>query len=480
MFCGCKKELDINQNPNEPSLGDGTPAVVFPIGVLATTGYVGGNLEIIGGMWSQFFTQSANAQQYTDVDSYAIPNADLLLELTWDNLYANGLENYQFVIESADSAQDWMYYLMGTVMKAYTAEVLADVWDQIPYSQALQGGDDQDPKFDSGHAVYEALLASLDTALDKDLNAPTNSTPTASQDPLFAGNAGDWVAFANTLKLKMYLRMVNAYPAEAQAGVTALVSGGATFLTMDASFTNFTDNPGLENPLYDENIREQNTNSNLRASTTLVSWLQANNDPRITYFFGSTNPGSINQGDYHGSNPAYETAAVFVETPLDPVEFISAAESYFLQAEAAVRYFGGAGAQALYESGVTAAFNAVGMDAGPYIAPGGVYAWGAEVEGGKTLTPLQQIIRQKWVSCVFGCHGLESFLEQNRTGFPLQSPVYSTSGAYIPGQIVVAKNSVLPAGDLPRRLIFPQGEVGRNTNTPTTVPENVPVWWGLQ
>jgi hypothetical protein len=50
---GCKKDLNINQNPNFPTLDQGTPALVFPVGVLATTGKVAGDLAIVGGMWGE-------------------------------------------------------------------------------------------------------------------------------------------------------------------------------------------------------------------------------------------------------------------------------------------------------------------------------------------------------------------------------------------------------------------------------------------
>ena len=240
---------------------------------------------------------------------------------------------------------------MGTVMKAYTAEVLVDAYDAMPYTDALQGTANLEPKFDSGFAIYQALLTS-DSAVSLDFTAPSNSTPSAAQDPVFAGDPGSWVAFANTLELKMYLRMVNAQPTLAQAGITALINNGATFLTKDAAFTTFTDNPGLENPFYEQNIRQQNTNSNLRASATFVSWLEANNDTnRLIAFFGSSSPGVVNQGDYHGGDPSYSLAAIFAQSSTDPVEYISTAESYFLQAEADVRFFGGANLRPCMKTG---------------------------------------------------------------------------------------------------------------------------------
>jgi hypothetical protein len=478
---GCKKYLNINQNPNFPTLTQGTPSLVFPVAVLATTAKVGGDLEILGGFWSEHITQAALSQQYTEADSYNIQNTDVFSQSPWAILFTDALKNYQYVIDQADTLKDWNFYLLGTVMKAYTTEVLVDLYDQIPYSQAVLGANQLNPPFEGGESIYQSLLSEIDNALSKDFKASTVTAP-GTQDLIYGGNMTSWKIFANTLKLKMYLRMINKDPARANAGITALLSSGAPFISSasgGASVTNFTDAPGLDNPLYEQNIRQLNTQVNLRASNTFVSWLHANSDPRINDFFGPNPVTGINQGDFRNISPAYTSASVFVETPKDPVDFISVAESYFLQAEADFRYNGGANAQSLYEQGVTAAFAALGEDASSFIAPGGAYAWGAETEGGVTLTPIQQIIRQKWASCAHGCHGIESYFERNRTGFPLQSPVYSNDPAYVPGQIVVSATSVLPPGQLPKRVVFPYDETSRNTKSPAPVPETTPVWWSL-
>src|SRR5581483_3795900 len=137
--------------------------------------------------------------------------------------------------------------------------------------------------------------------------------------------------------------------------------------------------PGLENPLYEQNIFQLNTAVNLRASVTMLSWLNANSDPRVNYYYTSQDPSGaligINQGDFRSINTTYPNAAVFTETPKDPVELISVAESYFLQAEADVRYNGGLNAATLYNAGVSTAFAYTGNDASSFIAPGGAYAW---------------------------------------------------------------------------------------------------------
>ena len=74
-----------------------------------------------------------------------------------------------------------------------------------------------------------ALLASLDSALNQNFNAATNTQPGA-EDYIFGGDMDQWRAFANTLKLKMYLRMVNAKPDVAEAGIKALYDANADFL----------------------------------------------------------------------------------------------------------------------------------------------------------------------------------------------------------------------------------------------------------
>ncbi len=472
MGVSCKKQLDVNQNPNVPTLSQGNVDLVFPAAVLATVGKVGGDLTILGGLWSQVFTQAALANQYRYLDSYDVKSTDF--NASWDVLYSSGLKNYKYVIDQAKTSQNWSYYLMGNVMNAYTTEILVDLYDQIPYFEALQGTATLQPKFDDGFTIYKDLIARIDTALTKDFTVSTNAV-TSTADLVFGGNVNKWIAFANTLKLKMYLRMVNAQPALAQSGITSMINSGAVFLTVDASVTNFADILDKDNPFFEQNRRSLNTPDNLRASTTMVSWLVANGDPRAIAYYGSATPLSENQGDFAGAG--YGSVPDFVQSPTDPVIFISAAESYLLQAEADARYMGGAKAQGLYNKGVlaafTATFTATGNNGASLLA--GVYAYPA---AGTLEQQIEAIVTQKWASFAHGCHMLEGFFDKNRTGYPRTSAVYSNSSSYVPGQLVVSKNSVLGAGLMPKRLVFPFDETSLNSNAPALVPITTAVWWG--
>jgi hypothetical protein len=470
MGVSCKEQLDINQSPNVPTLEQGNPQLVFPAAVLATVGKVGGDLTILGGIWAQNYTQSALSNQYKYIDAYDVKATDF--NATWDVLFTSGLKNYNYVTDKSKASGDWIFYLMGTVMDAYTNAILVDLYDKIPYTEAIMGGANIQPKFDDGLSVYKDLIARIDTALSKDFSASTNTVP-GTADLLFGGDVTKWKAFANTLKLKFYLRMVNAQPTLAQDGITRLVNSGVQFLTVDAGVTNFTDVLGKDNPFYEQNIRSLNTPDNIRASKTFASWLIANSDPRVVSYFGVAVPNSVNQGDYNGTDATYQTAKVFVQKPTDPVIFISKAESYFLQAEASARYFNGTNAQALYNQGVLAAFASTGNDGTSFI--NGAYAFPAS---GSLENKIEAIVVQKWASFPYGCHAIEGFFEKNRTGYPKTSTVYSTSASYVPGQFVVAKNSVLTAGMLPKRLAFTYDETSRNSNAPALVPITTAVWWG--
>lgn len=266
--------------------------------------------------------------------------------------------------------------------------------------------------------------------------------------------------------------MVNAKPTEAAAGVRALYAANAKFLDLNAGANVFVDVPNKSNPFYEYIFRRLNTPDNLKASITLISWLNKNSDPRLEAFYGE-DVVAAHQGDYNtvtngASNPIIKAT--------DPAWLISKAESYFMQAEALERYFGGTGAKAMYDNGVVAAFEQVQLQPGTLITTGPyVYPSGGSLEA-----KIEAIIVQKWAS-LFGSHALEAFLEQNRTGYPQISPVYSKDATYATlyaGRLVYSVNGVTGSGNFPRRFVFPDDEKSRNSNTPAEVPITTKIWWG--
>jgi hypothetical protein len=484
-FTSCKKTLDVNKDPDNPGIDQATPTLVFPAGVASAAGRIGGDLAILGGIWAQFYTQGTTASQYRDIDAFNVTKSfgQTTTGVAWVELYSGALNDLHFVVTRSREQKNWNYMLMGTVMKAYTMQVLVDLYDQIPYSEAFQGAANLQPHFEDGFTVYKGLLAEIDTALSKDFGASTN-TIAGTSDFIFPAAASDWsidpwIRFANTLKLKMYLRMSYAKPAEAEAGIRSLYDNGAVFLNENAQMDIFENAPDKANPFYSYNFLEIGTDANLKASNTFLSWLEENNDPRINdYYFPATNSTNflgIHQGDFFNTNPALNGASRARVNPTDPVEFITIAESHFLQAEALERFYAGAGAKQHYDAGVTAAFAKFGDNAASFIAPGGAYAYPT---GGTLEQKLEEIATQKYASFP-GSHSLEAWFERNRTGYPRISLVYSTDPSYIPGQLVYPANGITN-GAFAKRLIWPDLERSKNSNTPPEEPLTKKVWWDVR
>lgn len=480
---GCEKDyLDVNTDPNNPPAEVGTPELIFPSAVASTAVRVGGEYAVLGGMWSQHYTQSNAANQYKSVDQYNITSSSY--NGSFSEMFSGALNDYTFVINKSEEDENWIFYLMGTVMKAYNYQVMVDLYDQLPYDEAFQGDANLTPAYEGGQAIYAKLIASIDNALTKDFSAGTNTVP-GKKDFLFEGDVTKWKQFANTLKLKMYLRMINVSPDEAQAGVTALFANGIGFLGQDAAMTQFEDAPDKSNPFFEYNFRKLNVATNLRASNTLMSFLISNSDTRLDaiYTEGSEGQFALYQGQFNASSTAIDPdkPSVARQSALEPVRFISAAESYFMQAEAIARYGVTGDAKVMYDAGVTAAFgqfafdsqyDAYNLDATPFITAGGKYEFPS---AGSLEEKIESIITQKWISCV-GSHSLESFFEQNRTGYPKVSTVSGSDVAYVAGEFTYSLEGVT-GGKFPKRLVFPDIEINRNPNTPAKIAVTEKVWW---
>ena len=94
------------------------------------------------------------------------------------------------------------YKGMGKVFQGYILITLVDMFGDVPYSEALQGGEGiLNPIADSGESVYAAAIALLDGAV-ADFNA---GGPTPSNDFYYSGDATKWIKAANSIKKKALL-----------------------------------------------------------------------------------------------------------------------------------------------------------------------------------------------------------------------------------------------------------------------------------
>ncbi|MBL4879767.1 MAG: SusD/RagB family nutrient-binding outer membrane lipoprotein [Oleispira sp.] len=462
LITSCGDQFDINRDPDSLSPDGVLPETELPSAITGVAGAQGAEFAIIGGMWSQFWAQSNAANQYRTIDAYSINSTNY--QGAWNNMY-DALGDIRNIKRVSLASENWNYYLIATVLEAYSSQILADWYDQIPYAEA----NDQtnfEPHFNSGQEVYDLMISDLNDALSRNLDASQGGIP-LDDDFIFGGDMAKWVQFANTLKLKIFLRQTNARASVAQSGIAAL---GSNFLTEDAAMTQFVDEADRSNPLYESDRRQLNTATNLRASTTLHSYLSDNADTRLDMYYGAGV--SLNQGDYQ-SAAAPASISIVNLSATTPVYFISAESSFFMQAEARERYNNGSGAKALYDQAVTASFSKWGLDASTFLAGGGVYEYPSS---GSLSDKLEAIITQKWIASFPG-NGFESFFEQLRTGIPANSGVPQTNAGYVSGEFAYSVNGST-GGVFPQRLEWPNDELTRNANSPATIVKiTEPVWW---
>ncbi|WAC09630.1 SusD/RagB family nutrient-binding outer membrane lipoprotein [Dyadobacter pollutisoli] len=471
----CNDWLDVNEDPNNPT--NVAPQYVLPAAQASVAGTVGGDFAIIGGIWSQHWTQSNASSQYRTIDAYNLNAADY--NTAWTELYAGGLNDFEDVKKKATESGNNLMVLQAVAVQSYGFQMLADWFDKIPLTEALQVETNKAPKYDDGPAVYAELLKRLDAALalDFDNGKSTQVTSDLVFGSLSAADQLDqWKRFVNTLKLKMYLRQTSsANSAQAIAAIKAMLDANTAFLEGPAAITQFVDEPNRSNPLYENNVRQLNTGTNLRLSRTLFSYLDENNDlDRLNAYFtpGSGGQYGLVQGDY-GSTVAPTIPSVAKMTATDPFFFFSTDEVYFLLAEAYLRTGNEAMAKSFYDKAVQAAYAKFNITFDPKkIAAGGVYAYPTT---GTTEAKLKAIIIQKWVAMFR--QGYESFWDQARTGYPEKSPVPVTSNSYVPGQWTSSVQAVTSGGALPKRIPFTSASRDVNPNTPQVPNITDKVWW---
>jgi len=468
---GCKKFLDVNTNPNNPD--NAAPNLLLPASQAATGQIIGNYFQIFGNIWAQYWTQNPTSSQYKTYDQYN-PVATAF-DRPWSVLYRNALVNADLIIKNPGSGLEYTKGI-ARLMKAYTLQVTTDAFGDVPVKEALQSDLFRNPHYDAQKVVYDSVFYNIDKGLA--LLGTTSATAVGAQDMVFQGNVANWKAFANTLRLKAWLRLANIDPVRAEAGVRALYATNPTFLTVDASIK-YLSTGGNENPLYNEMVGLSKV-QNIVASTTAVSKFQANNDPRLPKYYDLFVDNkapvdsllSIAQGTYNAS--ANSSKQVSPPSPLvggrannaasatAPVKFFSIAESYFLQAEAALRGWAtlgsGVTAQTLYAAGIQASFTAVGAgSATAYIATQPTVATAAFTEAG-----LEAIITQKYYA-MCGFQGFEAWTEWRRTGYP--------------SFFVKSAASTIGGVRMPLRMFYPNSEATSNTNYPGLKVIYAPVWW---
>ncbi len=517
MIAGsCRKYLDVNKNPNIANNPD--VELVLPAAQVAIAHVVGGQFQINGSFWAQYWTQSPLANQYKKYDQNQPSSDDY--NHSWRILYASALTDLNYVYNTASAKNNKQYMAVSSLLMAYTYQVITDAWGDAPYKQALQAldvdGGIVSPAYDLQSEIYDAIIAKTDAALA--LIDESAVIHPGSDDLMYGGDMGLWRKFGNTLKLKIAIRLSEINPARSQSLIAETTSDpnftGFIMSAAEEAKISFSAAGGSQNPIYSEIVGVGNT-QNIYGSKTCIDSMNSNFDPRAYIFYVPTGSGvvGITQGDFNNAANASgkSIASHFVgaeanntESGAAPVRFISSYESLFLQAEATARgWLTGSGTdQELFEAGIAESFNAyltnddvaeiirdslpgeynefvvdlnysiyryihgdtvTGYLGGDTVENSNLPAanWGAYPSGGTVQEKVRHIITQKWFS-MCGNQGFEAWTEWRRTGYP--------------DFLITSVNSLIGAGK-PVRFIYPTEEINLNANFPGVKQITQKVWW---
>jgi len=507
MGTSCKKYFDINNNPNQAT--SATPQLLLPQALTST----GNTLSTYNNYGAQLVGYMANAGGYggfgTSITyNFAASDFSGLWSSTYDNL-----EDYQAIInQTATQLPTLGYYnAVARIMRAHDFALLVDAYNDIPYVEALQGISNLTPAYTSAATIYANLADQLDSAVALiNSTAAVTTVPitkiSSSIDVLFGADMKKWKQLANTIKLRLMVR------------------GGSKVTFKNTSFSSdgFLTNDALVNPGFTRDNNRQNPSWNswgfaYTGGDANKAWIPT------TFILGYYD-GTILSDEGRGSAAYYQFPATgtnqlgyeSVDNPKCPsgsfwysgsdrggtsagnspgilkgpnagFPIITAAESYFLQAEAAVRgIISGGDAKALFNSGIAASFDYL------YKLPSGLSSVSASdlatlvdtYQTDNDTSPLvnfdlattndqkiEAIITQKYIALNF-VNSQEPWNEYRRTGYPK-----ITNGSADPNLTFASTQSLSTRADkLPARILYPSSEGSYN---PRNVPKGINVYSSL-
>ncbi|MCY7349183.1 MAG: SusD/RagB family nutrient-binding outer membrane lipoprotein [Cytophagaceae bacterium] len=491
---GCKDFLEVNIDPTRTIANP--PNLILP-SVQAQLGFnTGGEV----GRFTLLFSQqlAAQAGRQTEAwDAYVLQPTEV--NGLWRNAYYAGiLADIEEILKAQNVSP--VYYGVAKALKAYTYSVTTDLWGDVPFTEALQGTENPQPKPDASKDIYPRLIALLDEAITDLRKTSPLTAPTSTDDYIYGGNATRWVKFANTLKLRLYLHMANA-PGFDDAPVRAFLTNTPPADFMAAVADDFQMRFDIiarrQNPTHQFFLDRQD---DITSGASLVDLMNRKRDPRRAAYFtpapfspallaappitdslgyrglrNGTAGGSINNtfSRLHTYVRGAVTSTTIPPGPTllvsgltyagnAPVQMLTFAEYNFIRAEMALRYGIPGNAEEFYRAGIAASHT----DAGVPAAQATAYLATAAGTLGTGDAALRKLIEEKYVANFMV--PLEPWNDWRRTGFPA---LVTIPVAVSPGN----------GGRVPRALPYPQQEVDANPNLKqrTTLSER-PVYWDVR
>ncbi|AWW33006.1 SusD/RagB family nutrient-binding outer membrane lipoprotein [Echinicola strongylocentroti] len=278
LLTSCKDLTELNVNPNGID-----PDAVHPNLLITTVITQTATREVNLG-----FGDIAGVMQHTQKDAWFEDHNNY----EWSNQswsgYYNILEDARLMEKRASDLNLPFYVGVGKVISAYNFGRIADLWGDAPFTDALQGdlGGEQYllPKFDTQQAVYEGVISLLEEANQLFSEIEETAVP---QDVLYEGNLLQWRKFANSLRLRYYLRISEKAPDMASSGIQEMVNNPSQYpLILDGGDNAYMSYPGTSaNTSWPSNTTFDGSNGSnyrrIKMCATLVDKLQELGDSRL-------------------------------------------------------------------------------------------------------------------------------------------------------------------------------------------------------
>ncbi|WP_115463206.1 SusD/RagB family nutrient-binding outer membrane lipoprotein [Winogradskyella aurantiaca] len=256
-------------------------------------GRVGAELSRIDYMFGRNYTNNYSPSDFDD---------------EWQSTYADMMADIRVLTPLAEEANFTHHLGIAKTLEAYLLITLVDFFGDVPYSEAIQGIANPNPKLDTGEEVYNSALALLDEAI---ANFESDASAEPTSDFFYSGNTDKWIKAVNTIKLKIYVqtRLVDA---NAVSNFNTIINNGNYISSSDDDFqfngwgTNEVQ-PDVRHPRYSNSYTV--TGGEDYMSNWLMSYMLNNNDPRIRYYFYR----QVNATPGTGTDPNEETLQCSVQ-----------------------------------------------------------------------------------------------------------------------------------------------------------------------
>ncbi|MEO5998870.1 MAG: SusD/RagB family nutrient-binding outer membrane lipoprotein [Chitinophagaceae bacterium] len=359
-LAGCTKNFE-KLNTNPMGLADLTAPDVrslFPGAEFAALGG-GGSYEtttmLFAGTYSQHF---AATQPLQESHRYVIVQRWMDI---WPGTYVSAMPKLVNIINATKGNAPTLN-AVARIWKVFAMHRLTDYFGPVPYSKI--GLDSNVVSYDPQKDIYFDFFKELDEATT-DLKNNISVVSFATKDFIYGGDNTKWLVFANTLRLRLALRISKVEPAKAKVEAEKAVAAGVMTVLGDGAY--FKTNTDFPNGL---NFHIGRNNS--RMSCSMESLLKGWNDPRLATYFSPAVRDGLFHGVRNGMSVAEQNLAVnsvdanSTVSPkylppnmyTTPQVCMYASEAYFLRAEGALNGWDmKSTAQDLYERGITISMN---------------------------------------------------------------------------------------------------------------------------